>query len=117
MFVYMLAPVLHRIKESELQSYRLENGLKLWRALWEHRHPDAVCFTTYCKLNPHHVWARRLRSDHPSFDVLPGRKFFSFSFFLFLKIKFFISSSCFQVKSPKKKIMFLIVLKAPIMFI
>lgn len=73
MFVYMLAPVLHRIKESELQSYRLENGLKLWRALWEHRHPDAVCFTTYCKLNPHHVWARRLRSDHPSFDVLPGR--------------------------------------------
>lgn len=71
----MLAPVLHRIKESELQSYRLENGLKLWRPLWEYRHPDSLCFTTYCKLNPHHVWSRKIRNDHNSFGILPGRKF------------------------------------------
>lgn len=69
----MLAPVLHRIKESELQSNRLENGLKLWRALWEYRHPDAACFTTYCKQNPDHVWFRKIRSYHTSFDILPGR--------------------------------------------
>lgn len=74
LFVYMLAPVLHRIKESELQSYRLENGLKLWRALWEYRHPDAPCFTTYCKLNPNRVWCRKIRNHHSSFDILPGRK-------------------------------------------
>ncbi|XP_065199931.1 protein unc-80 homolog isoform X3 [Planococcus citri] len=74
LFIYMLAPVLHRIKESELQSYRLENGIKLWRALWEYRHPDAPCFTTYCKLHPNRVWCRKIREHHASFDILPGRK-------------------------------------------
>ena len=75
LFVYMLAPVLHRIKESELQYNRLENGLKLWSPLWDYRHPDAPCFTTYCKLNPHRLWSQRVRSRRTSFDVLPGRKF------------------------------------------
>lgn len=92
----MLAPVLRRIKESELQSYRLENGLKLWGPLWDYRHPDASCFTTYCKLNPHRLWSQRIHTRRTSFDVLPGRKFAAFlhttviQFLLLMHANFFL---------------------------
>ncbi len=73
LFVYMLAPVLHRVKDYKLCD-RLENGLKLWKPLWEYRHPNASCFTSYCKMNPHNLWSRKIRSSLSSFNILPGRK-------------------------------------------
>lgn len=45
-FIYLFAPLLHTLKESDFQNFRLENGLKIWAALWEYRHPDVPAFTT-----------------------------------------------------------------------
>lgn len=45
-FVYLFAPLRHLLKEADLQNFRLENGLKIWPALWDYRHPNAACFTT-----------------------------------------------------------------------
>ena len=45
-FVYLFAPLRHLLKEADLQNFRLENGLKIWPALWDYRHPNAPCFTT-----------------------------------------------------------------------
>lgn len=42
----MYAPLRHLLKEADLQNFRLENGLKIWPALWDYRHPNAACFTT-----------------------------------------------------------------------
>lgn len=39
LFVYLFAPLVYSIKESDL-TFRLETGLKLWRALWDHKQPD-----------------------------------------------------------------------------
>lgn len=44
-FVYLFAPLRHLLKEADLQNFRLENGLKIWPALWDYRHPNALCFT------------------------------------------------------------------------
>jgi hypothetical protein len=43
--VYLFAPLRHLLKEADLQNFRLENGLKIWPALWDYRHPNALCFT------------------------------------------------------------------------
>ena len=45
-FIYLFAPLLRILRESDFKSFRLENGLKIWGALWEHRHPDVAVFTT-----------------------------------------------------------------------
>lgn len=45
-FIYLFAPLLRILRESDFQNFRLENGLKIWGALWEHRHPDVAVFTT-----------------------------------------------------------------------
>jgi hypothetical protein len=73
--VYLLAPLCHQVKECDLQNFRLENGLKLWQALWEYRHPDARCFTVLCKTKPSHPWAHHKKSHCG--DVFIGRKSFS----------------------------------------
>ncbi|XP_042889771.1 protein unc-80 homolog isoform X4 [Penaeus japonicus] len=44
-FIYLFAPLLHTLKESDFQNFRLENGLKIWSSLWEYRHPDVPAFT------------------------------------------------------------------------
>uniref|UniRef100_A0A0N4ZFZ3 UNC80 domain-containing protein n=1 Tax=Parastrongyloides trichosuri TaxID=131310 RepID=A0A0N4ZFZ3_PARTI len=44
-FVYMIVPMLQQIKENELAShFRLESGIKIWKALWSHQIPDVLCF-------------------------------------------------------------------------
>ena len=43
--MYLFAPLRHLLKEADLQNFRLENGLKIWPALWDYRHPNALCFT------------------------------------------------------------------------
>lgn len=53
LFVFLFAPLSHHLKESDFtNNYRLENGLKMWQAMWEFRHPDAPCFTTLVKPKP-----------------------------------------------------------------
>ena len=62
-FVYLFAPICHNIRETDFdqviitsemrvtlfkffnKNMRLQNGKKIWSALWEYRHPDLECFT------------------------------------------------------------------------
>ncbi|XP_014281796.1 protein unc-80 homolog isoform X3 [Halyomorpha halys] len=52
LFIYLLAPLCHQVKEGDLQTFRLENGIKVWEPMWEYRHPDAGCFTALAKPKP-----------------------------------------------------------------
>uniref|UniRef100_A0A8D9ERC4 Protein unc-80 homolog n=1 Tax=Cacopsylla melanoneura TaxID=428564 RepID=A0A8D9ERC4_9HEMI len=77
LFIYMFAPLCHHIKESDLQTFRLENGLKVWQALWDYRHPEAPCFTAPCKPKPKVVWSKILKQPHHNSqfgDIFLGRK-------------------------------------------
>lgn len=49
LFVYLFAPIVHHLKESDFQNYRLENGIKLWHGMWEYNSPCAPCFTAAVK--------------------------------------------------------------------
>ncbi|XP_046670285.1 uncharacterized protein LOC124360589 isoform X5 [Homalodisca vitripennis] len=74
LFVYLFAPLCHQIKESDLQTFRLENGIKIWQAMWEHRHPNSPCFTAHAKPKPRDVWAKIMKGSRPHFgDVFLGR--------------------------------------------
>lgn len=50
LFVYLFAPIVHHLKESDFQNFRLENGLKLWHGMWEFSSPQgSPCFTAAVK--------------------------------------------------------------------
>jgi len=49
LFVYVFAPLIHSMNESDFQSLKLENGLRLWRPLWQYHMPDVPCFSTPVK--------------------------------------------------------------------
>ncbi|XP_021940294.1 protein unc-80 homolog isoform X4 [Zootermopsis nevadensis] len=75
LFIYLFAPICHHLKESDFQNYRLENGLKIWQAMWEYQHPDTACFTSHVKPKPQALWAKMLKCPLPQFgDVFLGRK-------------------------------------------
>lgn len=75
LFIYLFAPVSHLLKESDFQNFRLENGLKVWQAMWEFRHPESPCFTTHCKPKPKHLSGKYMKNQKPIFgDVFLGRK-------------------------------------------
>ncbi|XP_038219466.1 protein unc-80 homolog isoform X2 [Zerene cesonia] len=75
LFVYLFAPISHHLKESDFTTnYRLENGLKLWQAMWEYRHPDAACFTTLVKPKPKPFSGKYSKRPQHG-DVFMGRKF------------------------------------------
>jgi len=59
-FVYLFAPLRHLLKEADLQNFRLENGLKIWPALWDYRHPNALCFTA--PVRPKKCTSAKIRS-------------------------------------------------------
>uniref|UniRef100_A0A3Q2ZNL7 Unc-80 homolog (C. elegans) n=1 Tax=Kryptolebias marmoratus TaxID=37003 RepID=A0A3Q2ZNL7_KRYMA len=48
LFVFLFAPLIHRIKESDL-TFRLASGLVIWQPMWEHRQPDIPVFTALIK--------------------------------------------------------------------
>ena len=50
LFVYLFAPLIHTTSESDFQSLKLENGLRLWCPLWQYRLPDVPCFSTPVKV-------------------------------------------------------------------
>ncbi|CAG9815245.1 unnamed protein product, partial [Phaedon cochleariae] len=74
LFIYLFAPICNNLKESDFQNFRLENGLKIWQAMWEFRHPDAPCFVTHCKPKPKFLNGKHLKNKQHFGDVFVGRK-------------------------------------------
>ncbi|XP_034720564.1 protein unc-80 homolog isoform X19 [Etheostoma cragini] len=58
LFVFLYAPLIHRIKESDL-TFRLASGLVIWQPMWEHRQPDIPAFTALIKPVRNVVTAKR----------------------------------------------------------
>uniref|UniRef100_A0A8B9MKP2 Cation channel complex component UNC80 N-terminal domain-containing protein n=1 Tax=Accipiter nisus TaxID=211598 RepID=A0A8B9MKP2_9AVES len=48
LFVFLFAPLVHRIKESDL-TFRLASGLVIWQPMWEHRQPEVSAFNALVK--------------------------------------------------------------------
>uniref|UniRef100_A0A3P9LJM9 Unc-80 homolog (C. elegans) n=1 Tax=Oryzias latipes TaxID=8090 RepID=A0A3P9LJM9_ORYLA len=70
LFVFLLAPLIHRIKESDL-TFRLASGLVIWQPMWEHRQPDIPAFTALIKPVRHivtgfQVVCEAAQSDSPT---------------------------------------------------
>ena len=64
---------MHSLKESDFTNFRLENGLKIWSALWEYRHPEVACFTATARPRPAVAPPRRGRRAAQQFgDVFMG---------------------------------------------
>ncbi|XP_055772007.1 protein unc-80 homolog [Salvelinus fontinalis] len=58
LFVFLFAPLIHRIKESDL-TFRLVSGLIIWQPMWEHRQPDVPAFSALIKPVRNIVTAKR----------------------------------------------------------
>uniref|UniRef100_UPI00398F348D protein unc-80 homolog isoform X4 n=1 Tax=Pristiophorus japonicus TaxID=55135 RepID=UPI00398F348D len=58
LFVFLFAPLINRIKESDL-TFRLASGLVIWQPMWEHKHPEAPAFTALVKPIRNIVTAKR----------------------------------------------------------
>ncbi|XP_072743186.1 protein unc-80 homolog isoform X2 [Anoplolepis gracilipes] len=63
LFVYLFAPLFNHLKDIDFKTnLRLENGLKIWSAMHECRHPEASCFTTHCRAKPRIYWSQSFKS-------------------------------------------------------
>ncbi|XP_041120448.1 protein unc-80 homolog isoform X3 [Polyodon spathula] len=58
LFVFLFAPLIHRIKESDL-TFRLSSGLVIWQPMWEQKQPDVPAFTALIKPVRNIVTAKR----------------------------------------------------------
>ncbi|XP_016129167.1 protein unc-80 homolog [Sinocyclocheilus grahami] len=58
LFVFLFAPLINRIKESDL-TFRLAGGLVIWQPMWEHRQPDVPAFSALVKPMRNIVTAKR----------------------------------------------------------
>ncbi|XP_053975913.1 protein unc-80 homolog [Hylaeus volcanicus] len=76
LFVYLFAPLCNHLKDIDFKTnLRLENGLKIWSAMCECRHPDTPCFTTHCRIKPQALWNRSFKTSKQqqmSDDVFVG---------------------------------------------
>ncbi|XP_030370602.1 protein unc-80 homolog [Scaptodrosophila lebanonensis] len=72
LFVYLFAPIIHHLKESDFQNFRLENGIKLWQGMWDNRAPGAPCFTAPVKPKARNLLCAP--TPKGSTDVFPARK-------------------------------------------
>ncbi|XP_059219259.1 protein unc-80 homolog isoform X2 [Stomoxys calcitrans] len=72
LFVYLFAPIIHHLKESDFQNCRLENGIKLWQGMWDNRAPGAPCFTAPVKPKARNLLCAP--TPKGSTDVFSGRK-------------------------------------------
>lgn len=57
-----------------MHNFRLENGKKIWQALWEYRHPDADCFTAQVS----HALTRSLMPFMPRASIQNSKLIFNF---------------------------------------
>lgn len=63
LFIYLFAPLFNHLKDIDFKTnLRLENGLKIWSAMYECRHPEASCFTAHCRAKPRVYWNRFFKS-------------------------------------------------------
>ena len=52
-FIYLFAPICHNIRETDFDAnLRLQNGKKIWSAMWEYKHPDVDCFVAPVSILP-----------------------------------------------------------------
>uniref|UniRef100_F7EEH6 Uncharacterized protein n=1 Tax=Xenopus tropicalis TaxID=8364 RepID=F7EEH6_XENTR len=58
LFVFLFAPLVHRIKESDL-TFRLASGLVIWQPMWEYRQPEVPAFTALVKPIRNIITAKR----------------------------------------------------------
>ncbi|XP_025208646.1 protein unc-80 homolog isoform X2 [Melanaphis sacchari] len=56
LFIYLIAPLINQVKESDLITNGLESGLKMWQAFWDNRTPNIACFSAHCKPKPKSLW-------------------------------------------------------------
>lgn len=74
--MYLFAPLCNHLKDIDFKTnLRLENGLKIWSAMYECRHPDTPCFTTHCRIKPQVLWSRSFKASKQhqmSDDVFVG---------------------------------------------
>lgn len=70
-FVYLFAPLVHHMKESDFQNFRLENGIKIWQGMWEYRSPGATCFVAPVKPRARQLMTS-LSTGTSSVEVFPG---------------------------------------------
>lgn len=77
LFVYLFAPIVHHLKESDFQNLRLENGLELWSGMWKFNAPKGVpCFTAAVKPKARQL-LNSLLSPRDSLDAYcPSRKLY-----------------------------------------
>ncbi|XP_036354476.1 protein unc-80 homolog isoform X2 [Octopus sinensis] len=64
LFVYLLAPLVHTLSETDFQSLKLENGLRIWQPLIEHYLPDVPCFSSLVKPQRNILKAHRSNTKH-----------------------------------------------------
>ncbi|KAL0104477.1 hypothetical protein PUN28_017301 [Cardiocondyla obscurior] len=63
LFIYLFAPLCNHLKDIDFKTnLRLENGLKIWPAMSECRHPDASCFTAHCRAKPRIYWSQSFKA-------------------------------------------------------
>ncbi|XP_041433169.1 protein unc-80 homolog isoform X25 [Xenopus laevis] len=82
LFVFLFAPLVHRIKESDL-TFRLASGLVIWQPMWEHRQPEVPAFTALVKPIRNIITAKRnspcnsqtQAQDSPKLDIGPTQGF------------------------------------------
>uniref|UniRef100_W5KQ91 Unc-80 homolog, NALCN channel complex subunit n=1 Tax=Astyanax mexicanus TaxID=7994 RepID=W5KQ91_ASTMX len=68
LFVFLFAPLINRIKESDL-TFRLASGLVIWQPMWEHRQPDVPAFSALIKPMRNIVVCESAQSDSSSPSV------------------------------------------------
>jgi len=42
LFVYLFAPLLHKIEKKHFESLKLRHGLRIWESLWEFSQPQVI---------------------------------------------------------------------------
>ena len=59
LFVYLFAPLVNSLEDSDFQSLKLENGLRIWQPMWDFQQPDTPCFSTPVKPQRNTLRAQR----------------------------------------------------------
>ena len=69
LFVFLLAPLIGSVEESDFQTLKLENGLRLWEPLWSFSQPDVPCFTIPAKHRRTMLKAQRSTHTRVNFNM------------------------------------------------
>jgi len=69
LFVFLLAPLIDTVEESDFQTLKLENGLRLWEPLWSYGQPDVLCFTIPAKYRRTVLKAQRSTQTRVNFNM------------------------------------------------